>query len=414
PEGPWPQPPWCPGSPYIWPFNDPIPLETPTPETLAPSDPSAPDCHRADIFCVGMVTDAGGIDDRSFNQSAWEGLQQAHEEGLADQIDFLESGSQDDYEANIRRLATDGYDVVVTVGFGLVDATHSLASEYPDIFFIGVDQYQDWADTDSLDDDYPNLAGLVFAEDQAGFLAGALAAMMTEADHIGAVCATDAVPAVWRFGEGYRAGAGYIDPRVAVDVSYHNDVSYEVTFVDPEWGRATANAQIDNGADVIFGAGGQTGNGAITAAAQRGVYAIGVDTDQYYTLPEAAPRLLSSAIKVIPPGIVDLIRLAKEGAFPAGNAMGAVGVAPFHDLDSLVPQEVRERLAEIELLLASGELQTEVAPSAGEPGLMYVIQEGDTCASIAAAFNISVQALVEANNLDPICTITIGQVLVLP
>ena len=96
-----------------------------------------------------------------------------------------------------------------------------------------------------------------------------------------------------------KAGAAYIDPAVEVFVVYHNDVGFDKTFTDPEWGKATAESMIDQGADVIFGAGGKTGNGAVTAAAQRDVYGIGVDTDQYYTLPEAQARMLSSAMKLI-------------------------------------------------------------------------------------------------------------------
>jgi hypothetical protein len=97
------------------------------------------------------------------------------------------------------------------------------------------------------------------------------------------------------------------------------------------------------GADAIFGCGGITGNGAITAAAQAGAYAIGVDTDQYLTLPEAAPRMLSSAMKLITPGVFDLIKLSKEGNFPSGNYFGDAGYAPFHDLDSEVPADVKAR-----------------------------------------------------------------------
>jgi basic membrane protein A len=119
---------------------------------------------------------------------------------------------------------------------------------------------------------------------------------------------------------------------------------------------------IDKGVDVIFGAGGKTGNGAVTAAAEKGVYAIGVDTDQYFTLPEAQKMLLSSAMKMLTPGTFDLIKLAKEGNFPSGNYTGKAGYAPFHDLDSQVPAEVKAKMEEINTALLDGSLTTNVPP----------------------------------------------------
>ncbi|MFZ5909084.1 MAG: BMP family lipoprotein [Chloroflexota bacterium] len=316
--------------------------------------PAAPDCTKEDVFCVGLVTDVGKIDDKSFNQSAWEGVQQAKEEGIAAQVQYIETTDSKDYDKNISTFGDAGYDVVVTVGFALTEATVAASEKYPNTKFIGVDQFLEVAPA--------NMAGLNFPEDNAGFLVGALAAMMTKSGKIGSVLGTDAVPPVWRFGEGYRAGAAYIDPAVEVFVVYHNDVGFDKTFVDPEWGAATANSMIDQGADVIFGAGGKTGNGAVTAAAQRGVYAVGVDTDQYLTLPEAAPRMLSSAMKLITPGVFGLIKMAKEGSFPSGNYFGAAGYAPYHDLENEVPADVKAKMEEIAAGLIDGSIKTNVPP----------------------------------------------------
>lgn len=328
--------------------------------------PAAPDCSLDEVFCVGMVTDVGKIDDKSFNQSAWEGLQKAKADGVADWIQYIETTDAKDYDKNIATFAEAGYDVIVTVGFALGDAAGAAAVKYPNVYFIGVDQFQEWEYDGDPSTDLANLVGLNFPEDQAGFLVGALAAMMTQTSKIGSVCGTDAVPPVWRFGEGYRAGAAYINPAVDVTVVYHSDVGFDKTFTDPEWGAATANAMIDNGADVIFGAGGKTGNGAVIAAAQRGVYALGVDTDQYFTLPEAASRMLSSAMKLITPGVADLILAAKNAqagaAFPAGNYLGDASFAPYHDLDSVVPADVKARMEEINAKLLSGEIETGVPP----------------------------------------------------
>jgi basic membrane protein A len=322
---------------------------------LAACKPSgAPDCSKPEVFCVGLVTDVGKIDDKSFNQSTWEGVKQAEKE-LGAIVQYIETTDSKDYDKNIATFADANYDVIVTVGFALGEATIAAAKKYPNIKFIGVDQFQA--------EPVPNLAGLIFPEDQAGFLVGALAAMMTKTGKIGAVLGTDAVPPVWRFGEGYRAGAQYINPNIEVNVVYHNDVGFDKTFTDPEWGKTTAISMIDKGVDVIFGAGGKTGNGALLGAAEKGVYAIGVDTDQYYTVPEAQKVLLSSAMKLLTPGTFELIKMAKEGNFPSGNYVGQVGYAPFHDLDSQVPAEVKAKMEELDKAIKSGSIQTGVPPA---------------------------------------------------
>jgi basic membrane protein A len=188
--------------------------------------------------------------------------------------------------------------------------------------------------------------------------------MMSKSHTIGAVCGPDSIPAVWRFGEGYKAGAAYADnlnkTTTQVFVVYHNDVDFNKAFTDPDWGTSTARSMIDKGAYVVFGCGGVTGNAAITAAAQAGAYAIGVDTDQFFTLPEAAPRMLSSAMKLITPGVYELIKLANEGKFPPGNYLGDAGYAPFHDVDSEVPPDVKAEMDKINAGLLDGSIRTNV------------------------------------------------------
>jgi len=328
--------------------------------------PATPDCKDEGTFCVGLVTDVGKINDKSFNQSAWEGVQKA-EKDLGAIVQYIETADAKDYDKNIATFADEGYDVIVTVGFGMGEATIKAAGLYPNIKFVGVDQFQAWQFDDDKANDVPNVAGLGFPEDNAGFLVGALAAMMSKSNHIGAVCGTDAVPPVWKFGEGYKAGAAYADglkgTTTTVDVVYHSDVGFDKTFVDPEWGAQTAKSMMDQGADAIFGCGGITGNGAITAAAQAGAYAIGVDTDQYLTLPEAAPRMLSSAMKLITPGVFDLVKAAKDGTFVNGNVTGTAGYAPYHDLDGEVPADVKAEMEKINAGLLDGSIKTNVPPA---------------------------------------------------
>ena len=343
------------------------PTTAPAQPTAAPAEPTAmpveptqattggtADCSKPEVFCVGLVTDVGKIDDKSFNQSTWEGVQQAQKD-LGAVVQYIETTDPKDYAKNISTFADEKYDVIVTVGFALGEATIAAAKQYPDVKFIGVDQFQ--ADT------VANLAGLIFPEDQSGYLVGALAALMTKSNKIGAVLGTDAVPPVWRFGEGYRAGAKAIKPDIEIQVVYHNDVGFDKTFVDPEWGKTTAISMIDKGVDVVFGAGGKTGNGALLGCAEKGVYAIGVDTDQYFTVPEARTVLLSSAMKLLTPGTFDLIKLAKDGKFPGGNYVGKAGYAPYHDLESKVPADVKTKMEEIAKGLLDGTIKTNVAPA---------------------------------------------------
>ena len=344
--------------------NAPAATTAPTNAPAATTAPTTATTGGAQMK-VGLVTDVGKIDDKSFNQSAWEGAQCGAKAVNAAEIKYIETTDPKDYDKNIAQFADANYDVIVTVGFALGESTYQAGKKYPNIKFIGVDQFQ------AKDDKHPdiplaNVAGLVFEEDKAGFLAGALAASMSKSGKIGAVLGTDVVPPVWRFGEGYKAGAKYINPNIEVNVVYHNDVGFDKTFTDPEWGKTTALSMIDKGADVIFGAGGKTGNGALLGTVERGKLAIGVDTDQYLTVPEAQKGLLSSAMKLIVPGVCDIIKGVAAGTFKGGNTVGPVGLAPFHDLESQVPAEVKAKLDQIKKDLDSGTLKTNVSPA--KPG----------------------------------------------
>ncbi len=313
----------------------------------------AQDCASADVLCVGLVTDVGEIDDKSFNQSAWEGVQMAASE-LGAQVEYIETQDAKDYLTNISLFADNGYDIIVTVGFALGEATVEAAGQYPDIKFIGVDQFQG-ATVD-------NVAGLIFPEDKSGFLAGALAGMLTQTGTIAAVLGTDLVPPVVAFKEGYEAGARYVNYDINLISTYHPG-GLDVAFTDPEWGASTARQAIDLGADVVFGAGGKTGNGAlIEVAGTAGLYCIGVDTDQWETVPEAHPCLVSSAMKLITPGVFDIIQSVVDGSFAGGNVIGAVGLAPFHDFEDSVPQDIKDRLESIRGLLESDAISTGYNP----------------------------------------------------
>ncbi|HLF26174.1 MAG TPA: BMP family ABC transporter substrate-binding protein [Anaerolineae bacterium] len=329
------------------------------PATQAPGATSAPatteaDCPKAEVLCVGLVTDVGEVDDKSFNQSAWEGAQTAQTNFPGAIVNFVETKDAKDYANNIDLFAAKSYDVIVTVGFAIGEATAEAAAKYPNIKFIGVDQFQAAP--------VPNVTGLIFSEDKSGFLAGALAAQLSTSGKIAAVLGTDLVPPVVAFKEGYEAGAEYINPDIEVISTYHPG-GLDVAFTDPEWGAATAKQAIDQGADVVFGAGGKTGNGAlIETAGTPGLYCIGVDSDQWETVPEAHPCLVSSAMKLITPGVETLIKTAQEGNFTGGNYVGLVGLAPFHDFDGALDAAIKTKLQEIDAGLKDGSISTGYNP----------------------------------------------------
>ncbi|MFZ1400878.1 MAG: BMP family ABC transporter substrate-binding protein, partial [Candidatus Promineifilaceae bacterium] len=150
----------------------------------------------------------------------------------------------------------------------------------------------------------------------------------------------------------------YVNPDVTFISTYHPG-GLDVAFTDPEWGASTAAQAIGQGADVIFGAGGKTGNGAlIEVAGNDGLFCIGVDSDQWETVPEAHSCLVSSAMKLITPGVFELAKMSQDGGFPGGNFFGEVGLAPFHDFDGTVSDEIKTTLDEINTGLLDGSIST--------------------------------------------------------
>ncbi len=319
--------------------------------TAAPAEEAAPAAEMQPMQ-IGLVTDVGRINDRSFNQSAWEGVQAAAAEmGLAEEdVKYIETQDAKDYADNMQQFIDAGFNVIVTVGYALGGATIEAAQANPDIHFIGVDQFQEEAT--------PNVTGLVFSEDQAGYLAGVLAASLSKSGTIAAVLGTDLVPPVVAFKEGYEAGAKATNPDIKVISTFHPG-ELSQAFTDPEWGAATAKQAIDQGVDVIFGAGGMTGNGALQeVATHEGLFCIGVDTDQWETLPAAHPCLVSSATKPIAPGLMTVLQEVAAGNAPSGNFSGGGSLAPFHDFEDVVPQEVKDLLEQTKAGLADGSIST--------------------------------------------------------
>ncbi len=311
-----------------------------------------PDCADPQVFCVGLVTTTEGLNDHAFNQAAWEAMQITHSEGILQAAEYIESVDSKDYAKNIDAFALDGYDLVITTGMGLRDETLQAADLYPEMVFIGIDQ--------AGEETRPNLMVITFPEDQAGFLAGALAAHLSQSAHIGAVCETSDFDSNWKTCEGFRNGAAYVDPQVLVDVRYRDNGSSDKLFIDTAWGQNMGRKLIHSGADILFGVGGGTGQGALLAAVEEGVYAIGSERDQFHALPEARPVLITSVFKQPASQILELIRAASGGMARGGFYTGQVQLAPYRDLDVILPPDVVEELEKLRQGLGDGSIRTNV------------------------------------------------------
>jgi len=340
------------------------PSEAPSGE--APStEPSAATITCETALKVGLVTDVGRVNDKGFNQSAYEGMLAAAEAApTCFETEYIETTSQSDYATNIAQFTDSGSNAVIGVGFLLGDAMGDAAKANTDIKFISVDGVPGAGHDESW---MTNGESLFFAEDQAGYLAGVLAASLTKTDHVGVVGGLVVVPPVERFVEGYIDGAKSVNPDIDVDFVY------TTSFTDPPQGSSAAQQMIDGGADIIFGAGGLTGNGALEAACQAdGVLAIGVDTDQYETLPSVQKCIVSSATKNIVEAVKNsLLRIAQDQFTPGFHtdnaATNGIGLAPFHDQEAAVPAEVQTLLDTTFAGLADGSIVPAVTIDGATP-----------------------------------------------
>jgi basic membrane protein A and related proteins len=306
------------------------------------------DCARADVFCAGLVTDFGPINE-GINQEAWLGLQDAKNKQLVDRIDAIETIDARDRAKNISTFAEDGYDVIITVGESISDETTAAARQYPNIVFIGVEQPQDPT--------IPNLTGLVYREDRSGFLAGALAALTTQTNRIAAVCEVNFIDAMRRYCDGFEAGSKYADPAVNVTVTYREGPQ-EKLFNDPDWGSKAASEAVNEGADIVFAAGGETADAVLETAAQQKVGVIGAETDAYARLTDIRPWVVTSAVNDIRGGVLDLLEMTRDGKLSPGNFYGQSQLAPFHEWEHEIPQSSIDQLNLIEKGFGDGSILT--------------------------------------------------------
>lgn len=307
----------------------------------APEEPAAEE-PKTDVKAA-MVTDVGGLGDKSFNDLSYAGLQRAEEE-LGVEIKVLESKEPTDYENNITQLVNAGFNPIFAVGFLMTDTLTKVAPQNVDTTFGGIDIF--------FEDPVPeNVVGLNFKEHEAAYLAGVVAGLLTtdtEADDrindqkvVGFVGGME-IPPVQRFEAGFKAGVKSVAPDVEVKSIYTG------SFTDQQKGLETGKALIEDGADIVFAAAGQTGTGTFTACQEGKALFIGVDSDQYETLDNPGDTIITSAMKRVDNAVFQTVEMAVNEELTGGTNTvfglkeDGVGLAPYHDWDSKLPQEIKD------------------------------------------------------------------------
>ncbi|WP_010093327.1 BMP family lipoprotein [Ornithinibacillus scapharcae] len=266
-------------------------------------------------FSVGMVTDIGGVDDKSFNQSAWEGIKAFGEQNGMTQgngFDYAQSNDKADYVPNLTRLVRDEYDLIFGIGFELKEDLQAIAEQYSDTNFALVDDIVE----------APNAVSITFKEHQGSFLVGVAAALKTETNKLGFVGGIDS-PLINKFEAGFIAGAKSVNPDIEVEVQYAE------SFGDPAKGKTIAASMYDSGIDVIYHASGGTGNGVFNQAKDikqndpdRQIWVIGVDRDQHDEGQIGDHNVtLTSMIKRVDVAVEEVSTMALNGEFPGGEKL---------------------------------------------------------------------------------------------
>ncbi len=344
------------------------PTEAPV---VAPTEPPPP---PAEPLKIGMVTDMGGIDDKSFNASAWAGMEDA-EADLGVEVAYLESQQQTDYAVNITQFLDQEYDLIVTVGFLLGEDTATFAAQDPDTNFAIVDF--------AYDPTIPNVLGLTFATDEAAFLAGYAAAGMSKTGKVGTFGGIE-IPPVTIFMTGYKAGVDYYNAQHGTNVEVLGMDLFVGNFESTDDGRRAGEDLIAEGADVIMPVAGPVGLGTAAAVQENpGTMLVGVDTDWCVSAEEYCDVTLTSVMKNINIAVRTAIDMAVDGSFAGGIyvgtiANGGVGLAPFHEFDGQVSDELKAELAEVEQGLAAGTLTT-AGEAVEAPAGEWLSQSADNC-----------------------------------
>lgn len=296
---------------------------------------------------VIMVTDTGGVNDQSFNELSWAGMQQLGTD-LGWEVSYLESKQDADYMTNLDKAVDAGAQLIWGVGFAMGDAVNEAALANPDVQFAIVDS--------TNNNGAANLTGVSFKQEECSFAVGYVAARMTTSGKVGFVGGIDS-EIMQSFEQGYYAGIEYANKEQGLSVTYQGQ--WAESFGDAAKGKAIAQSQIADGCDVLYHAAGGTGTGMIEACAEAGVWAIGVDQDQSHLAPET---VITSALKRVDQAIYQISQQLIGGSLAGGSnitlgaAEDAVGIAPTHDL---LPDEVYQGALAVIDKIKAGEI---VAP----------------------------------------------------
>jgi len=349
--------------------------------SAAPSAASAapsPSFAQAPTMKIGVVTDVGTVNDKNFNQFSYQGAVAGAQDIGAAAPKVVVPNSSNDYATDINGFVSQGYNIIVTVGFNLTNATIIAAKANPSSWFIGVDQaplcitaagapdntFKCAGDPATL---LPHFIAIKFEEDQAGYLAGIVAAGVSKAGKVGAIGGINLVPGVVRYIQGYVLGAKSVNPNVKVDVGYVSTSDFNKAFNDPASGQSYAAQFISQkGDDVMFQVAGKTGNGILQAACTAKITGIGVDVDQYLSLNAAADPtygcILTSAEKHLSTAVETSIQQIAANTAKGGNVLynaanGGIGVAPFTP-SSAVPADIQAKVLAALAAMQAGTLTT--------------------------------------------------------
>ncbi len=335
---------------------------------------------------IGLVTDVGTIDDRNFNQYSWEGAQAGAEAVGAAVPQYAISQQSVDIGPNIQAFVDQEYDIIVTVGFAAGADTIMAAKANPDIKFIGVDQAPCINEAGDPDDTFtcagdpatllPNLQGLNWREQQPGYLAGIVAADVSETGHVAAIGGTSVVPAIPNYIEGFANGVKSVNPDAVVTVTYISGAPDAAAFNDPAGGQAIAQQLLaqDPQIDVMFQVAGKTGNGVLQAACDADIWAIGVDVDQFVSTPETADCTLTSAEKKLSNSVKSAIERIGAGEDQGGTlfldiSTDDVGISPFHDHEAAVSADAVAAIA----AATAGMIDGSVVPCEAQEGTGFCV-----------------------------------------
>ncbi|MEG0855239.1 MAG: BMP family ABC transporter substrate-binding protein [Terrisporobacter sp.] len=293
-------------------------------------------------YNIAMITDVAGVNDQSFNQSAWEGLEKAKKD-LGVEVKYLESKQDADYVTNVEALVDEEANLIIGVGSKLAPTIEKAAKDYPDQKFVLVDE--------TYENIPKNVETILFNAEQSAYLVGLIAGKMTKTDKVGFIGGMD-IGVINTFKYGYMAGVNAANSSCKVESQYAN------SFTDQAKGKAIANQMMTNDVDVIFTAGGDVGTGAIEAIKESKKYAIGVDRDQSDLAPD---NVLTSAIKRVDVGVYETVKAYVDGTFNGGASKtyglkeNAVGIP--ESTSKLVPKDVLDYTNEQVKKLENGEIK---------------------------------------------------------